>query len=385
MIGGRQRLGFGVDRGEVEAFVAGNSVVSDFLGKFSKSSATHWEYARTVAMFFKWLRLFEGLKLSPGEFLDEHLRRRASLKVEDRRWALKVVLRFCRDNPVFAENADCYKYTLFAALKAFFDYHEASLTSSKGVFGKHEKTKYRPKQMNLDLVKKVLAVLSQRDRAVSLCMLQSGQSVKQILDIFNFEHDSLRQKLRSGPQRIRLDFDERKGNNFNYFTFISQDAIQELKKWLAERDQILAKKGLKSNAVFITRTGKAYTSKLFAVVFNQRMKAAKLASGPYSLRSHMFRKLFKSEASVPDRSIDPSCVEFWMGHAEDIKGKGGIYDRSPELYADMIEKEYAKLEPYINVYSSRAAQPASEISPEDMETLKEILQMMREGKIEIKD
>ena len=31
---------------------------------------------------------------------------------------------------------------------------------------------------------------------------------------------------------------------------------------------------------------------------------------------------------------------------------GGIYDRSPEIYDSAIEEEYAKLEPYINIYSS---------------------------------
>lgn len=30
---------------------------------------------------------------------------------------------------------------------------------------------------------------------------------------------------------------------------------------------------------------------------------------------------------------------------------GGVYDRTPEIHEDVIEKEYAKLEPYINIYS----------------------------------
>jgi len=386
MLRGRQRLVYGVGRVEVEAFVVGNGVVSDFLGKFGKSPATRREYARALAMFFKWLRLVEGVGFGPGEFLDEHLRRRALLRVEDRRWALKVVLKFCRDNPLLADNADGTKYGLFAALKGFFDYHEASLTSSKGVFGRREKVKYRPKQMNVDLAKRVLAALGQRERAICLCMLQSGQSIKQILEVFNFKPEYLRESLRSGAQRIRLDFDERKRNGFTYFTFISQDAVQELRKWLAERDRKLDEKGIKSNAIFVTRTGKPLKPLKFAVLFNQRMHAAKLSSGPYSLRSHMFRKLFKSEASVPDRGIDPSCVEFWMGHAEDIKGKGGIYDRSPELYADMIEKEYAKLEPYINIYSSsRAVETGLGLSEEEMAKLRRLFDLMKAGKLKIED
>lgn len=30
---------------------------------------------------------------------------------------------------------------------------------------------------------------------------------------------------------------------------------------------------------------------------------------------------------------------------------GGVYDRTPEIHEAVIEKEYAKLEPYINIYS----------------------------------
>jgi hypothetical protein len=95
----------------------------------------------------------------------------------------------------------------------------------------------------------------------------------------------------------------------------------------------------------------------------------------------MFRKLFKSEASVPDRGIDPDCVEFWMGHSNEIKGKGGIYDKTPDLYADMIEKEYAKLEPYLNIYSR--TQPLDELplTDSDWQDLKDMLSLMREGKL----
>ena len=75
-----------------------------------------------------------------------------------------------------------------------------------------------------------------------------------------------------------------------------------------------------------------------------------------------------------------------MGHAEDIKGKGGIYDRSPELYADMIEKEYAKLEPYINIYSSsRAVETGLGLSEEEMAKLRRLFDLMKAGKLKIED
>lgn len=44
-------------------------------------------------------------------------------------------------------------------------------------------------------------------------------------------------------------------------------------------------------------------------------------------------------------------MEFWLGHVNALDSMGGVYDRTPEIHEDVIEKEYAKLKPYINIYS----------------------------------
>jgi hypothetical protein len=79
-----------------------------------------------------------------------------------------------------------------------------------------------------------------------------------------------------------------------------------------------------------------------------------------------------------------------MGHSggsgEDHKLDvvGGVYDACPRVYPDVVEREYAKLEPFINIYSGRAAETEGlGISEEDMASLKQLLQMMKEGKIKI--
>jgi len=48
-----------------------------------------------------------------------------------------------------------------------------------------------------------------------------------------------------------------------------------------------------------------------------------------------------------------------------------------------VQKEYEKLEPYINIFSGKAVEASLGISEQDVETLKELLQMMKEGKIKI--
>jgi len=43
-----------------------------------------------------------------------------------------------------------------------------------------------------------------------------------------------------------------------------------------------------------------------------------------------------------------------MGHTEGVEKVGAEYDRTPEIYEKVMEKEYMKLEPYINIYSGVA-------------------------------
>jgi len=380
----RKRFSYGVDRVEVESFVEGHRVVKGFLRKYKDSPGTVRQYARTLCLFFNWLKKEKRLDLTPAEFLNEHLRKRGSLNVEDRRWALRLVLEFTRDNPDLKNRGDRYKYSLFMAIKQFFDYHEAELTSSKGVFGKHNKAKYKSKQMSTSDAKKVLGALSQRERAICMVMLQSGQGVGEVLNKLNFMYDYVVGCIKAGAKRIRVDFEERKGNGFNYFTFVSRDAIQELKKWLAIRRRMLERENAESSAIFITRTCKPLTVEQFQTRFADRVTRAKLKTGPFTVRSHMFRKLFKTESRPPERGIDQDCIEFMMGHSGGIEGVGGVYDRTPELYAGVIEREYAKLESYINIYSGKTAETEGlGMSEEDVETLKQVLQLVKQGKIRI--
>jgi hypothetical protein len=90
--------------------------------------------------------------------------------------------------------------------------------------------------------------------------------------------------------------------------------------------------------------------------FRERLERHGIYKGPYSVIFHMFRKIFESEASPPDRGISKDYVRFMMGHSVDDVGDqldvpGGTYDQAPFTHPDAVEREYAKLELYINIYS----------------------------------
>lgn len=384
----RRKYAYGVGRVEVAGFVRDNLCVRQFLGKYAE--ATKYNFSRYLCMFFKWLELRKGLKVKPDEFLQLLCEKRESRRVEDRCWGRNLVLEFTRDNPDFKGKSHSLLYgAMFKSVNLFCKAHEVELTSARGVYGQKIRRKYRPAPYTIALAKKVLAVINQRDRAICMLGLQTGQSATQVLDGINGQCDYVLREIAAGKSRIRFDFPERKGNDFQYYTFCSVDAITELQKWLPIRKKWL--NGKKSPWLFIKRDGTKLTPEAWKSPFRERLQRHGVYSGPYTAVFHMFRKIFESEASPPDRGISREYVRFMMGHSvNDINGDGldvpgGTYDQAPLTHPDAVEREYAKLEPYINIYSGRRTEEEGlGMSDEDKETLMELLRKFKEGKIRIK-
>jgi len=279
--------------------------------------------------------------------------------IEERQRILQLVLKYSRDNPDYAEYSDSHKYGMFQTIKGFFDYNEVQLTIAKNVYGRRKRKKNYRKQITLTEAKKLLGKLSQRDRTILIIMLQSGMEIGAALKKFSYAwHVQVKPQLDMGKRRLKIEFDERKGGGNWYFTYVSRDAVHELQKWLEERRNIIQslledkkqvqKSVIEGEPIFITRRGKPLSSSQFSHQLHTKTNG--------EVTSHMFRKLFKSEASVPDRAISRKIVEFWMGHFNGIDAVGAEYDRNPEIHEEIFEKEYAKLEPYINIYSPRTVE-----------------------------
>jgi hypothetical protein len=361
--------------------------VQQFLAKYAAS--TRHGFSRYLCMFFKWLKVHKGLKLSPDEFLQVLCEKRESRLVEDRCWGRNLVLEFTRDNPDMKGKSHALLYgAMLKSVNLFCKAHEVELTSARGFHGQKIRRKYRPSPYTVGLAKKVLAVVNQRDRAICMLALQTGQSGTQVLEDMNGQYDYIVRMISEGKRRIRFDFEGRKGNGFQYYTFCSIDAITEIQKWLLIRKKWLGNR--KSPYLFIKRNGEKLTPESWKGPFRERLQRHGIYSGPYTAVFHMFRKIFESEASPPDRGVSKDYVRFMMGHAvDDVNGDkldvaGGTYDQAPFTHSDAVEREYAKLEPHINIYSGRPAEANSlGISEEDLETLKQLLDKIKEGKVKI--
>ena len=353
----RRRYDYGVSRQEVDAFIQENKCVQRFLKKYAES--TRYNFSRYLCMFFKWLRLRKNLELTPTEFLQLLSEKRQARLIEDKCWGKDLVLEYTRDNPDMKGKSHSLLYgAMFKSVNLFCKAHELELASARGAYGEKKKRKYRPAPYTVVLAKKVLGVVNQRDRAICMLGLQTGQSSEQILGDINDQYDYVVREIQAGKQRIRFDFPERKGNDFPYYTFCSIDAITELQKWLPIREKWL--QGKRSPYLFIKRDGTKMTPEAWKSPFRERLERHGIYNGPYSVVFHMFRKIFESEASPPDRGISKDYVRFMMGHSVDDVGDqldvpGGTYDQAPFTHPDAVEREYAKLEPYINVYTGKAA------------------------------
>jgi len=385
-----QRFRYSVSEDEVQEFIARNSCVREFLNRYSLDGVSYCEKAVGLARFFQWLKIVKGLSISPGDFLDLHLKKRGTESVNERRWALSLALEHSRDNPDLKECAQQYKYSaFFLPLKLFCDVNEAPLTTTNGFFPNRSRRKYQEKDFTVDFVKKVLSLLNQRDRAICMTQLQSGQSIKQVLVDINKQAGLVLQKLDSGAARIRFDFAERKGNGFSYFTFIGEDAIQELRKWRVVRERWLHELKMESDYLFITNRGTPLACKEFHNNFRLIMMRHGLYKMPYSVRRHGFRKFFEQEASPPERGISKSYVSFMMGHSNGtgqdhkLDVVGGVYDHAPSVYPDVVEKEYAKLEPFLNIYSGKVQSQDVGLSGDELENLRWLARQVKEGKAKI--
>jgi len=367
-----------VSQREVVEFVERDPCVGSWLGRYRSAalqggvSGSKLNRGRMLYRFFKWLRIVKGISLAPRDLLDQQLQLRQSNSIAERQWLLNLVLEHSRDNPDFKEYSDGRRYDIFSTIKSFCDYHEVPLTTAKNVYGNKGKKKNRRRQIDITEAKKLLGQMNQRNRTICLIQLQSGMEIGAVLDKFNYIwHSQVKPQLDMNRERLKIDFDERKGNASPYYTYISQDGIHELQKWLEERDSVIEKlladgqalneEVIKGEPIFITTRGKRLRETTFSHELNLNTKG--------KVTSHGFRILFESEAKVPERGIDREYIKFFMGHAPKQDEAGGTYDRNVEIREEIAVKEYVKLEPYINIYSSPIASRRRDPLLEDIEQL----------------
>jgi integrase len=192
---------------------------------------------------------------------------------------------------------------------------------------------------------------SSRDRAVIYIDTSSGLRIGTLLSLkignVNFSYpDVAGIKV---ERQLGRKFVGRRGRGAGrvYYTFMTPEAKEELKKYLEERKRAGEKLTPESPLIGdVYHKGKFLTIEDFERVWYRLLKRAGLdekSNKWYLLHLHTLRKYFRSNCI----GVDASYREHWMGH------KGGYLDES---YFRAEEgkhlAEYRKAVPYLTVYSA---------------------------------
>ena len=192
---------------------------------------------------------------------------------------------------------------------------------------------------------------SARDRAAILILASSGLRPGTLLSLkvgdVNFNYPdvaAIKVKRKRGRKFIGKS---RRSQGRVFYTFITPEAKEALKKYLEERKRAGEKLTPESPLIGDAyHKGKFITIEDFERVWYRLLKRAGLATKSnkwYELHVHTLRKYFRSNCV----GVDPSYREHWMGH------KGGYLDES---YFRAEEQrhlaEYRKAVPHLTVYTT---------------------------------
>ena len=198
--------------------------------------------------------------------------------------------------------------------------------------GKHEWHKIQIKQF-------IDAASSYRDKAIILCMFQSGLAVNEIC-ILNYS--DVQEELESGILPICLKLVRQK-TDVSFKTFFGRDAVKYLKLYLETRGKLAP-----TDPLFVKERDRGearLTPIIIQQTFNEiakKLDFIKQKGGYNPARPHSLRAAFESQLI---NKIDVILRNFWMGHA--IGGVAKAYLSMPteemrQLY--MTAEEYLKIE-----------------------------------------
>lgn len=230
-------------------------------------------------------------------------------------------------------------HTYKAAIKSFFKYYYIEFPNIKN--GKVKTLEANANRfLTKDQVKHVLDyTVHIRNKAIILVMATSGMAANEIINLkvgqISFDKDDI------GTIRLR-----REKVQYDYFTFISPEAVKLLKEYWNERERRLDKKLSKKDYCFTTRYENGMNIQVFMNTFQDIARRAGYEKGTKKrycdIRSHAFRKFFSN--SMQQAGMIKDDVDSLLGHVPD--GTDQAYFGSD---IDILKEKYIKHLPAITL------------------------------------
>ncbi len=251
-----------------------------------------------------------------------------------------------RKTPLASKTAHAY----IGAIRSFYSKNNVEVKFGKNEIPKPNVRYERRLLSRYDVLKLTqVAEKNSRNKAIIVCMYQSGMDVSTLLSL---DVSHVQNQLRSGKKRILLRVVRQK-TRVKYRTFFGRDATQYLRTYLETRGNLKA-----HDPLFVGR----YNDRLKPLSVHKMLKIlvvkAKLLTEaelkPFNpMGSHALRESFSKTAT--GAGFNSNIIDGLLGHKLPY---GGAYSR---LSDSELERVYADLEPRISL--SETQQDKSYLTP----------------------
>jgi site-specific recombinase XerD len=305
-----------------------------------KSAKTAKTYRGAFVKFLRYYRSKHGANVTFNHFLIRIFEEFKKSPLEQDHIAEKEIsgfIDYLKDKGLSNNSIRVY----FAAIQNYLKYKHIIVSMSfvnvpppveKSENGKHEWKIEHIKQF-------VDAASNYRDKALILCMFQSGLAVNEIC---NLNYGDVKDELEAGILPLCLKLVRQK-TNVKFKTFFGRDAVKYLKLYLATRKNLIPKSPLftkqraRGGEMRITPTiiQQSFSEIAKKLDFIELEKDAYNPARPHSLRAAFNSRLF---------TVDETLRKFWMGH--NIGAVARAYLTMP---TEEMRKHYMNNEQYLKI------------------------------------
>lgn len=288
-------------------------------------------------------------------------------------------------------------HTYAAAVQSFFKHSDlplAYIPNAKIV------VVYHNRDITREEINNILSVSSPKDKAFYVVMAQSGLR-PHVICALKLKH---LESLDKAPCKIDVPQELTKGNYMEHFTFIGEEALLYLRNYLKTRANLTKNSYLFSQRGHEAPLARSTISNTFhRTVCKLKEKGIldlEIIEGkPSEIRLYNLRKYFRKQAGHAGADF----VNFWMGHTSVLGVDLRYFSKDPEHHRKQyMEKAMPHLrlgtktptdfEKLLEERNGQIAElqkkvellVATTLSSEDVEKLRRILTLIKEGKITIK-
>lgn len=285
---------------------------------------TKANYAGQLSLYFRWLKA-EGVGASPDELVQDNLVcvfKSDPLDITKKRKHTDLLAKYANDYLIAQDFSESKRNVAITAIRGFYRANDSELVGHFKIANQGPEQPAKP--LYAEDIRKVLLAMDPRLRAPLVISWQSGIEINRVLAM-DFPRDQ--------APPVRIELYGRKGHKKTYSTFMGRDSVEHLRmlgpKGFPEYGVVWL--GLKTAARKLGRSG---------LLKNPNLR---------SWRPHYLRHSFETEAS--HAGVKAEIRDFFLGH---VGGVQWVYNHRDEIHPEDLEKEYAKIEPFVSLDYTKA-------------------------------